>query len=188
MLPAAIGLAALAAAASAAGSSSGWNRISGPTQPGSQLGLARTADGVLHVIWNRGAQTTSIFETRLSATGKTLGTSSVATGWQGNGGRVDDAAHGGLGSGEKAENDLVGAHQYRAEVANVLARVRELGHHHTDPFVQRLQISVLDAGPEALRYVLRLGHVLEARSPPSQPKEGIPYETSQGDERFGTLS
>src|SRR2546421_7144220 len=86
MLTAAIGLAALAAAASAAGSSSGWNRISGPTQPGSQLGLARTGDGVLHVIWNRGAQTTSIFETRVSSTGKTLGTTTVATGWQGNGG------------------------------------------------------------------------------------------------------
>ena len=56
-----------------------WNRISGPTQPGAQLGLARTADGVLHVIWNRGATPTSIFETRLSAAGKTLGTSTVAS-------------------------------------------------------------------------------------------------------------
>ena len=47
-----------------------WTRISGPTQPGAQLGLARTADGVLHVIWNRGATNTSIFETRFSAAGK----------------------------------------------------------------------------------------------------------------------
>ena len=29
--------------------------MSGPTAPGPQLGLARTGDGVLHVIWNRGA-------------------------------------------------------------------------------------------------------------------------------------
>jgi len=64
----------------------GWSRISGPSQPGNQLGLARTADGVLHVIWNRGATNTSIFETRLSAAGKALGTSTVAAGWNGNGG------------------------------------------------------------------------------------------------------
>ena len=34
-----------------------WSRISGGTTPasapGGQLGLARTADGTLHVIWNR---------------------------------------------------------------------------------------------------------------------------------------
>ena len=38
------------------------------------------------MIWNRGATPTSIFETRLSAAGKRLGTSTVATGWDGNGG------------------------------------------------------------------------------------------------------
>jgi hypothetical protein len=88
-LIAAAALAALAAAGAGAGSaatSTAWSRISGPTQPGVQLGLARTADGVLHVIWNRGATNTSIFETRLSATGKPLGTSTVASGWAGNGG------------------------------------------------------------------------------------------------------
>src|SRR5580765_342412 len=63
-----------------------WSRISGPTQPGVQLGLARTSDGVLHAIWNRGATPPSIFETRLSASGKTIGTSTVATGFDGNGG------------------------------------------------------------------------------------------------------
>jgi hypothetical protein len=51
-----------------------------------QLGLARTADGVLHVIWNRGATPTSIFETRVSPTGAAAGTSTVATGFDGNGG------------------------------------------------------------------------------------------------------
>jgi hypothetical protein len=77
--------AALAAQAGRpASSTSAWTRVSGPTQPGSQLGLGRTSDGVLHVIWNRGNSPTSIFETRLSAAGKAIGTSTVATGWQGN--------------------------------------------------------------------------------------------------------
>src|SRR5258708_166351 len=80
--------AALAAQASRAAptAASGWTRVSGPAAPGQQLGLARTADGVLHVIWNRGATPTSIFETRLSSAGKALGTSAVASGWDGNGG------------------------------------------------------------------------------------------------------
>lgn len=63
-----------------------WSRISGPTQPGGQLGLARDARGVLHVVWNRGTSPTSIFETRLSPSGKATGTSTVATGFDGNGG------------------------------------------------------------------------------------------------------
>jgi len=79
-------LAAVGAAVGSAATSTAWSRLSGPTQPGIELGLARTADGVLHVIWNRGAQSTSIFETRFSAAGRAVGTSTVATGWQGNGG------------------------------------------------------------------------------------------------------
>lgn len=80
--------AALVTAAGAGGAapSAKWARISGPAQPGVQLGLARTSDGVLHAIWNRGATPTSIFETRLSPAGKVAGTSTVATGWDGNGG------------------------------------------------------------------------------------------------------
>src|SRR5579859_6316801 len=86
LLTSALGLAALALAASAAGSGSptAWTRVSGPTAPGPQLGLARTADGVLHEIWNRGATSTSIFETRFSAAGRPSGTSTVATGWDAN--------------------------------------------------------------------------------------------------------
>jgi hypothetical protein len=82
------GLAAAFSLAVQAHSTAGtaWTRISGPTQPGIQLGLARTSDGVLHVIWNRGASPTSIFETRLSPAGKMIGTSTVASGWSGNGG------------------------------------------------------------------------------------------------------
>ena len=63
-----------------------WYRISGPTQPGVELGLARTKDGVLHAISNRGVSGTSISETRIAPSGKTIGTSTVATGWDGNGG------------------------------------------------------------------------------------------------------
>lgn len=84
----AIALAAAVAAATgrAAPPRASWARISGPTQPGEQLGLARTADGVLHVIWNRGSSPTSIFETKLSPAGKAAGTSTVASGFDGNGG------------------------------------------------------------------------------------------------------
>ena len=56
-LAATLGAVALVAGAvRAATAAPAWSRISGPTQPGSQLGLARTADGVLHVIWNRGTR------------------------------------------------------------------------------------------------------------------------------------
>lgn len=88
-LTVAASLGVVALAAGAVGASAGgspWSRISGPTQPGVQLGLARTQDGVLHVIWNRGATPTSIFETRISPAGKAVGTSTVASGWNGNGG------------------------------------------------------------------------------------------------------
>jgi hypothetical protein len=79
-----LGAVALAASAGARSSATAWSRVSGPAAPGAQLGLARTGDGVLHVIWNRGATNTSIFETRLSSAGKPLGTTTVASGWNGN--------------------------------------------------------------------------------------------------------
>ena len=86
-LAASLGVVALTSGAVlAAPGASTWSRISGPTQPGAQLGLVRTQDGVLHVVWNRGATPTSIFETRLSPTGSAAGTSTVATGFDGNGG------------------------------------------------------------------------------------------------------
>ena len=81
-----VAVAVAAAAGRATSTGSAWTRISGPTHAGSQLGLARSADGVLHVIWNRGNSPTSISETRLSPAGKAVGTSTVATGWNGNGG------------------------------------------------------------------------------------------------------
>ncbi len=86
VLAAAAALAVLATAAAGSGTATHWDRISGPAQPGSQLGLARTADGVLHVIWNRGNGPTTVSETRLSPAGRAVGTSTVAGGWNGNGG------------------------------------------------------------------------------------------------------
>jgi hypothetical protein len=66
-----------------------WTRINGgttsATQIGASLGLARTADGVLHVIWDRGSSAangvTAIFQTLVSPTGSLKGTSKVLSGW-----------------------------------------------------------------------------------------------------------
>ncbi len=78
-------LAASAGHASATGSA--WSRLTGPNNTGAQLGLARTPDGVLDVIWNRGNPApTSIFDTRFSAGGARLGTATVGTNFGGAGG------------------------------------------------------------------------------------------------------
>lgn len=66
-----------------------WVRINGgttsATQIGDSLGTARTANGILHVVWNRGLSaadaTTKIFQTLISPAGAVIGTSTVATGW-----------------------------------------------------------------------------------------------------------
>lgn len=86
-----LGLAAAITAGAGAGAAgkaaAAWKRVSGPGRTGVQLGLARTSDGVLHVIWNRGnPPPTSIFDTRISASGATVGTTTVATNWGGAGG------------------------------------------------------------------------------------------------------
>jgi hypothetical protein len=64
-----------------------WVRISGGTSNatavGSQLGLARTADGTLNVVWDRGTSKATIFDTRISSGGKIIGTTTVATNWSG---------------------------------------------------------------------------------------------------------
>jgi hypothetical protein len=83
----AVAVAASARQTSARSGSGAWSRISGPNNTGQQLGLARTSDGVLHVVWNRGAPApTSIFDTRFSPTGAKLGTTAVATNFGGAGG------------------------------------------------------------------------------------------------------
>lgn len=64
-----------------------WERVSGPNNTGQQLGLARLANGTLHVVWNRGnPPPTDIYDTRFSPSGAKLGTSTVATHWGGSGG------------------------------------------------------------------------------------------------------
>ncbi len=78
----AVALAAGAGRATPAGSP--WLRITGPNNSGDQLGLARTSDGTLHVIWNRGGQPpSSVFDTRFSPSGAKGGTTTVASGWNG---------------------------------------------------------------------------------------------------------
>ncbi len=77
--------AALAAQADHASSAaSPWTRVSGPAGAGVELGLARTGDGVLNVMWNRGNPApTTIFDTRFSPAGASLGTHTVATNFGG---------------------------------------------------------------------------------------------------------
>ncbi len=77
-----VAVAAGAGRASPAGSP--WTRITVPNSSGDQLGLARTPDGTLHVIWNRGAQPPSaILDTRLSPSGAKRGTTTVTGHWDG---------------------------------------------------------------------------------------------------------
>jgi len=76
----AAGLAAGAGATSSGGTS--WTRVTDPNTAGDQLGLARTADGTLHVIWNRGANPPSaILDTRFSASGTKRGATTVVGRW-----------------------------------------------------------------------------------------------------------
>jgi hypothetical protein len=84
-LAAAVGALAMAAGSgSAAPAASPWSPITGSNNAGDQLGLARTADGTLHVIWNRGTgSASSIFDTRLSANGAKRGTTTVTGRWDG---------------------------------------------------------------------------------------------------------
>ena len=71
------------------GAGSIWARVNAGTnstnQIGAQLGLARTADGILHVVWDRSSSSTkggsAILQTRISPAGKILGSSTLATGW-----------------------------------------------------------------------------------------------------------
>ena len=67
----------LAVSASTAGTSGGgWTRVSDPGAAGS-VGLARTGNGTLHVVW---AKDTAAFDSRITAAGKPGGRSSVVSG------------------------------------------------------------------------------------------------------------
>jgi hypothetical protein len=83
-------LPSLAAAALAVGvvaatpAAPSWTRVTGPNNAGDQLGLARTPDGTLHVIWNRGNNApSSIFDTRFSPSGARQATTTVTSHWDG---------------------------------------------------------------------------------------------------------
>jgi hypothetical protein len=81
---------AVPAALAASGKSSArtkWVRVTGPNNTGAQLGLARTSDGVLNVIWNHGSPApTTIYDTRYSSSGAKLGTNTVVSNFGGAGG------------------------------------------------------------------------------------------------------
>ncbi len=74
----------LAGAGFATPAGTSWTRITDPNLAGDELGLARTPDGTLHVIWDRGLPPTSaIFDTRFRPNGTKLGTTTVTGSWPG---------------------------------------------------------------------------------------------------------
>jgi hypothetical protein len=82
----AIVLATASAASAAKAVKAKWNRIDGPTGAGNEIGLVRGADRVLNAIWIRGTTPSTISDTRIGAAGRPAGSSTIATGWDGNGG------------------------------------------------------------------------------------------------------
>lgn len=73
------------AAAPAAGAATPWQRVSGPSFAGPQLGLSRDKFGTLSVAWSEGSPAT-ITVTRLDKTGTAIGSSIVTSGFDGLGG------------------------------------------------------------------------------------------------------
>jgi hypothetical protein len=66
-----------------------WSLVgSGIRSVSAQIGVARTADGVLHVIWSRGGAGTpyALFETAVTAAGKVSAPATIISGWS----RIDD--------------------------------------------------------------------------------------------------
>ena len=82
----AMALVTASAASAAKAVKAKWNRIDGPSGAGNEIGLVRGADGVLHAIWIKGTTPSMISDTRIAAAGRPAGTSTIATGWDGNGG------------------------------------------------------------------------------------------------------
>src|SRR5215212_3189258 len=77
----------LVAAVPTASAATKWSPVTSGKQSNSAvLGLARTADGVLHVAWDVDDPTTeSINVTSISPAGKIGATASVVSGWAGTG-------------------------------------------------------------------------------------------------------
>lgn len=92
-------------------------------------------------------------------------------------GALGDAVDGFGAALELAEHDLVLAQEERAEIPDSVGR-QEGRNCLLDAAVERLQVGVLDARPEALGHVplaLRI-HADDARRRRSAPKAGAPYE------------
>jgi hypothetical protein len=77
LLGAAVGAALLTGIASGAVSGSAWTRVTDPDAHGS-VGLARGANGTLHVVWSKGG---NVYDTSVDATGKAGRRTTVVSGW-----------------------------------------------------------------------------------------------------------
>jgi hypothetical protein len=81
-----VGLTVLLAAIAAPGASAKWTRFSPPTNSSvfAHMGVARTADGTLHVLWltNENTPNETVMHTGFSATGQLRSTTTVSSGWQ----------------------------------------------------------------------------------------------------------
>ena len=77
---------------------------------------------------------------------------------------------------EKAEHDLVGAHEQRTEVADGPSLLEERVGGSSSALVERAELRLPDPGPEALGHVLdaAAGHERQARTPSRSGKEGKP--------------
>jgi len=79
------------ATASRAGAPGSWSLVgSGIRSVSVQSGMARTPDGVLHLLWSRGGAGTpyALFETRISPAGQASAARTIVSGWT----RIDDVA------------------------------------------------------------------------------------------------
>ena len=66
----------------AAGRAQTWRRLSsGGMNVSDQVGLARTADGILHVVWRRRAATQALLQTSIARSGSLGPSVSVVSGW-----------------------------------------------------------------------------------------------------------
>jgi hypothetical protein len=77
LLGAAVGAALLTGIASGAVNGSAWTRVTDPDANGS-VGLARGANGTLHVVWAKGG---NAYDTTVSGAGKVGGRTTVVSGW-----------------------------------------------------------------------------------------------------------
>ena len=75
----------ITAFAASSASAAPWKRVTTPDGSGDQVGVARTADGVLHLVWSlsTGPNTEDLNHTVLLRNGRLGGTNPVQTGWTG---------------------------------------------------------------------------------------------------------